>query len=168
MSKLSQMASVCIFDHMMTGHTTVGEIVNCVFDKYPQEMSDPKLLRQLARAAVTKEVKRQLRNAVKDNEHVQGELQLPGDEPPRALAIKMPSGHYEYVAFELATWPQLMAAVDEREKNLLQANSKYLDFKRKIAVLRPHLEHDHEVTVFAAATKLDKMPAPSAAVLEPA
>ena len=86
MSKLSQMASVCIFDHMMTGHTTVGEIVNCVFDKYPQEMSDPKLLRQLARAAVTKEVKRQLRNAVKDNEHVQGELQLPGDEPPRAIS----------------------------------------------------------------------------------
>jgi hypothetical protein len=65
---------------------------------------------------------------------------LPGLRPPKALAVPLGDGEYEYVRYDAATWADMQGALQERTQNVDRAIAKRQDHLLKMQYLKFYLE----------------------------
>ena len=81
---------------------------------------------------------------------------LPGMVPPRTLLVELPTGDYEHVRYDVATWNDLEAALIEKTLNIERAIARRQDHELKMAALAPHMREAPERTVAEACELMRK------------
>jgi superfamily I DNA and RNA helicase len=159
MSRLSEIVNRCSEDALNRGgRCRIEDVVACVISDNEEVVREE--MERLAHNAIHRKVKEFFRRAA-ENDGVEtgapGQLGLPGFAEPAAIAVSTDDGGVEYVSFAAATWADLNAALGEREQNFERVEKRLLDFREKVAYLRPFMELAPDRTVAEAAALIQRV-----------
>jgi hypothetical protein len=142
----------CAVDLLETeDKVTIEHLVDCAELRHPDAFlaARDKLVAEAAR----RKAKRVLRDLSEDDDDP-AQLAIPGLPLPSAIAVPDKTGAYYYVRTDKATWGEVVAGRDVRDRNLQRAQAKLDNYDDALDALRPLMESDPLITVAAAARRL--------------
>lgn len=166
MSRVAELLHKGVTQALADGRCTVDEVEERIWAEHGAELSEA--WEVLARQGTRDRVRRLLRTLAGDDDEHGGRLRIPGLNLPSAIAVRTGDGAVYYVAAGRATWPEVLAGLQERRDHIAHAIAKHDLYERSTNRLRPIMEDDHSITVAealcreAAAGKRDELAAAAA------
>ncbi len=157
--KLSEIIATSAEAVLAAGRCEIDDVVAYAWRNYGEDLTGEATL--LIGQAMRRNVKEHLRDLADDDAPGDGQMSLPGLHLPSAIAVKDGNRHY-YVRSDQATWPELLAGLDTRERNIDRAVIQRDLYNDSVERLRPNMEDFPDRTV-TEAVRIEQAAAEAAA-----